>query len=153
MSVDVSGSSYSAIPPTEEKKPLVPRWAVITGVVVSVVLLIGVIVLLVWLAAQYPGHVEAIRDIFIIVFAAAACSTVVVLIMLLVAVIRLINMLEFEIKPILEKTNETISMVQGTTTFVSTNLVKPAINVKSYFSGVRQTMRVLFGNPRRNLDD
>lgn len=153
MSANVSGREYGAIPPIEEKKPLVPRWAVITGVVVSVLLLIGSIVLMVWLAARFPDQLEAIRDIFIIVFAAAACSTVIVLIMLLVAVIRLINMLEFEIKPILEKTNETISMVQGTTTFVSTNVVKPAINVKSYWSGLRRTVRVLFGNPRRNLDD
>jgi len=152
MSVDIPRSGYGAVPPIEEKKPLVPRWAVIAGVVLAFVLLIGFIVLMVWLAGRFPDQVEVIRDIFIIVFAAAACSTVVVLLMLLVAVIRLINMLEFEIKPILEKTNETISMVQGTTTFVSANVVKPAINISSYISGVRRSLRILFGDPRRNLD-
>lgn len=153
MSVDIPNQGYSAITPPPESKPLVPKWAIIVGIVVSLLLLVGSIVLVVWLAGSYPNQIEAIRDIFIIVFAAAACSTIIVLLLLLVAVIRLINMLEFEIKPILEKTNETMSMVQGTTTFVSTNVVKPAITASSYFSGLRRGLKVLLGDARRNLPD
>jgi hypothetical protein len=153
MSVNIPNQGYGAVTPPQESKPLVPKWAVVVGIVVSLLLLVGSIVLVVWLARSYPNQIEAVRDIFIIVFAAAACSTIIVLLLLLVAVIRLINMLEFEIKPILEKTNETMSMVQGTTTFVSTNVVKPAITASSYFSGIRQGIKVLFGDSRRNLPD
>jgi hypothetical protein len=151
-SYNPSNSSYPAAPP-EEKQPLIPTWGVVVGVVVSILLIGGTIALVIWLAKNYAGQIEAIRDIFIILFALAACSSVVVLIMLLVAIIRLINMLEFEIKPILEKTNETISMVQGTTTFVSANVVKPAITASGYIAAVRGMMGALFGNPRRNLPD
>ena len=151
-SYNASNANYP-VTPAEEPKPLIPTWGIVVGVVVTLLLMGGVVALVIWLAKNYAGQIEAIRDIFIILFATAACSTVIVLIMLLVAVIRLINMLEFEIKPILEKTNETISMVQGTTTFVSANVVKPAITASSYVAAVRGAMRVLFGNPRRNLPD
>ena len=154
-STDTSYSNYpsSSAGTAEEQRPFIPTWGVIVGVVVTLLLMVGVVALVIWLAKNYAGQIEAIRDIFIILFALAACSSVVVLIMMLVAIIRLINMLEFEIKPILEKTNETIRMVQGTTTFVSANVVKPAITASGYVAAVRGAMRVLFGNPRRNLPD
>jgi hypothetical protein len=66
-------------------------------------------------------------------------------------VVRLINMLEFEIKPILEKTNETVGMVRGTTVFVSQNVVKPVTTASSYIAGVRRGLATLFGDPRKNL--
>jgi tellurite resistance protein TehA-like permease len=116
----------------------------------SVLIFVAMVWGTLWLASNYPAEIEAIRDVFIILFATAACSSVVVLVMLLMAVIRLINMLEFEIKPILEKTNETISLVQGTTSFVSTNVVKPTITMQSYWAGAKRGLQVLFGDPRRN---
>jgi hypothetical protein len=62
-------------------------------------------------------------------------------------------MLEFEIKPILEKTNETVGMVRGTTSFVGENVVKPVTRATAYVSGLRAGIRALFGNPRKNLPD
>lgn len=153
MSVNIPHQGYETVPPRQERKRLISKWIVIVGIVATLLLLLGLVALVIWLAGAYPQQIEILRDIFIIVFAAAACSTVVVLLMLLVAVIRLINMLEFEIKPILEKTNETITMVQGTTTFVSANVVKPAITASSFMVGVRQGWKVLFGDARRNLPD
>ncbi|MCA9979529.1 MAG: hypothetical protein KDD89_01800 [Anaerolineales bacterium] len=156
MSVDAQ-NSYSTVTtappvlPGEGSPPLLSKWQIaliVLGSVVAFVLLTAVVI---FLAATFPAEIEAIRDIFIIIFAASACSSVVVLIMLLYAIIRLINMLEYEIKPILEKTNETITMVQGTTTFVSTNVVRPSITVRSYVAGLRRSIRVLFGDPDQNL--
>jgi len=66
-------------------------------------------------------------------------------------VIRLVNMLEFEIKPILERTNETIGMVRGTTVFMGDNVVKPLTTASSYMAGVRKGIKTLFGNPKNNL--
>ena len=132
---------------------VVSQKVVIALVVGTILLLLLLTIGVVWLALNFPGQIEAIRDVFIMVFAVTACSSIIVLVMLLVAVIRLINMLEFEIKPILEKTNQTIDNVKVTTAFVSTNVVQPAITVNSYLAGLRRGVRVLFGNPRRNLPD
>jgi hypothetical protein len=138
-------------PPPAEPPPLLTKWQMMMIVLGSFIAFAFITAVVLFLASTFPAEIEAIRDIFIIIFAAAACSSVIVLIMLLYAVIRLINMLEYEIKPILEKTNDTISMVQGTTTFVSSNVVRPAITVQSYATAVRRSLRVLFGDPTNNL--
>ncbi len=135
------------------EKPLVSKTAVIIGVIV-VLLLAG---LLIWgmlaLANNYSGQIEAVRDILIIALALESCLFGVALLLLLIMVIRLVNMLEFEIKPILEKTNETIGMVRGTTTFVSENVVKPVTKANSYMVASRRAFKTLFGDPRKNLPD
>jgi hypothetical protein len=122
--------------------------------ILSVLLLVGLFIWGVILLAQnYSAEIEAIRDIFIIFLALSTCLFGVVILLLLVMVVRLVNMLEFEIKPILEKTNETVGMVRGTTVFVSQNVVKPVTIVGSYIAGIRRGVKTLFGDPRRNLTD
>lgn len=120
---------------------------VIGVLAVTALLIWGVI----WLAQNKAPQIEAIRDIFIIMLALSSCLFGVVLILLLVMVVRLVNMLEFEIKPILEKTNETVGMVRGTTVFVSENVVKPVTTASSYVAGIRRGLKTLFGNPNNNL--
>ena len=134
-----------------ERQPMIPKWGIALGAFAILLVLVGIVTLILWLSMTYAPEIEAIRDIFIIIFAAAACSTVIVLVMLLVAVMRLINMLEFELKPILEKTNESMTLIQGTATFVSANVVKPTISVTSYVVAIQRMAGVLLGNPRRNL--
>lgn len=132
--------------------PIKTRYIVI-GAVVALVLFAALIWLIIWAANNHPGAVEAVRDIAIIALALQSCLFATILVIMLVMITRLVNMLEFEIKPILEKTNETVGMVRGTTTFVGENVVKPVTKATAYAVGVRRGLRVLFGNPRRNLDD
>jgi hypothetical protein len=141
--------------PTEQatRKPLISRLYVIIGVVVTLVLVGLFIWAILWLARTQGPSVEVVRDIFIIALALESCLFGIILMLLLIMVIRLVNMLEFEIKPILEKTNETVAMIRGTTLFVSQNVVKPVTTASSYVAGVRRGLVTLFGNPRRNLPD
>ena len=94
---------------------------------------------------------EAVRDILLIVLAIESCLFGIVLLFMLLMIVRLVNMLEFEIKPILEKTNETVGTIRGTTTFVSQNVVKPVNEVRVQMAGIRRALKTLFGNPRNNL--
>jgi hypothetical protein len=109
--------------------------------------------LIIWLAQNYAPQISAIRDVFIIALALESCLFGIVLLMMLIMIIRLVNMLEFEIKPILEQTNETVSTVRGTTAFVSKNVVQPVTLAAGYVAGVRRGLSVLFGDARRNLPD
>lgn len=136
-----------------ERKKLIPLVYIIIGVIVLLVIAVFFIWGIIWLANNYATNIEVVRDVMIIAFALESCLFGIVLLLLLIMVIRLVNMLEFEIKPILEKTNETIGMVRGTTVFVSENVVKPTISAKSYISGLRRGIKALFGNPKRNLPD
>lgn len=136
----------------DEGSPISTRHIII-GAVVGLLFFILLVVLVVWLASNYAPELEAVRDIFIIALALESCIFGVLLTIMLIMLVRLVNMLEFEIKPILEKTNETVGMVRGTTTFVGENVVRPVVKGTAFMAGVRRGLRVLFGDPSKNLPD
>ncbi len=137
--------------PATRRASLIPVGYVVAGVVIALLLAAGFIAVLVYLAYNYADTILVVRDIFIIALGLMSCLSGIVLILLLIAVIRLVNMLEFELKPILMKTNETLGTIRGTTTFVSENVVRPMTTASSYLAGVRRGVATLFGDPRRNL--
>jgi hypothetical protein len=140
-------------PPNRRPEELIPTVYAVIGVVVLLILGIGLIVGIFYLAQNYAAELEALRDVFIIALALESCVFGIVLMLMLLMLIRLVNTLEFEIKPILEQTNETVSTVKGTSTFVSTKVITPVIRVTSVFSGIRKGAQALFGDPKRNIPD
>jgi hypothetical protein len=147
-----NGSSTGEIPPYQPPpQQLVPTKYVVIGVITAVGITILSIAFIMYMAANYAFEMAALRDIMIIALALESCIFGIALLILLVMVIRLVNMLEFEIKPILERTNETIGMVRGTTVFMGDNVVKPLTTASSYVAGVRRGLKTLFGNPKNNI--
>ena len=136
-----------------EAEPLIsiPWRYILAGAFVVALLFVLFIWLIVYLANQQAPTIEAVRDVMVIILALESCIFGVAFLIMMVMVIRLINMMEFEIKPILQKTNETLNTMRGTTTFVSQNVVKPTIKAKSRVAGVRRGLKTLFGNPRNNI--
>jgi len=133
------------------RKPLISGLAVAGGLL-AILILTGLLIWgIFWAAANHPDIIEALRDIVIIGLALASCLFGITLILIVVMLIRLVNVIEFEIKPILQQTNETISTVRGTTNFVSKNVVKPVAKASSYVAGLRRGLQVLFGDPDKNL--
>lgn len=134
-------------------QPVVRPLYVVLGII-GVLLLAGLLIWgIIWLAQGNADNIEAVRDIFIIFLALESCLFGVAFIILLVMIIRLVNMLEFEIKPLLEKTNETVGNIRGTTQFVSHNLVQPVTRVSIQVAGITRALKVLFGNPKNLLED
>lgn len=152
MSSEVQ-SNYSSTHGQADQAPRISKRLVWISITVIAILMLGIIGLVIWLAFTFPDRIEAMRDVFIMLFALTSCSAVIVMTMVFVALIRLINMIDYELRPILEKTNETIGMVQGTTSFVSKNVVQPAIKTTSFIAGVGRGFRTLFGTRKRNLPD
>jgi uncharacterized membrane protein (Fun14 family) len=134
-------------------KRLIPTIYTVLGIIVLLALVGLFIWGALWLAQNQAPTIEAVRDIFIIALALESCLFGVALIILLVMVIRLVNMVEFEIKPILEKTNETMGMVRGTSVFVSENVVKPVTKANSYMAAVRRGFKAFFGKPDNLLEE
>lgn len=140
------------VPQTRESRSI-PTWYIVVGVIVAIVLFALLVWFILWAASNHAPTVEAIRDIFIIALALESCLFGIILVIMLVMLVRLVNMLEFEIKPILEKTNETVGMVRGTTSFVGDNVVKPVTRATAYVAGIRAGLKALFGDPHKNLPD
>lgn len=135
----------------EANQQLVPTKFIVIGVIVLLVVGAAFTALLTYLALNYADTIIVVRDIFIIALGIMSCLSGIVLILLLISIIRLINMLEFELKPILLKTNDTLGTIRGTTAFMSDNVMRPVATASSYMAGLRRGIQTLFGDPRRNL--
>jgi hypothetical protein len=113
------------------------------GIVVVVVLLLAGLFASIWALTLPSTDTAKIRDIFIIFMALESLLLMLVLLILIVQIARLINLLQNEIKPILDSTNETVSTLRGTTAFLSDNLVGPVIKLNEYTAGLQQLLSVL----------
>jgi hypothetical protein len=66
------------------------------------------------------------------------------LVILILQISALINLLQNEIKPILDATNETIHTLRGTTAFLSENMAEPVIKLNSSLAGFQRVLE-MFG--------
>lgn len=120
---------------------------VIIGVVIAVALGLVIVGGGGYLLITNPETTAVLRDVFIIVLALESIVIGVLLSILIFQIQNLTRLLQEEIKPILDSTNETVSTVRGTATFVSENVVSPMIEAASYVSAVKKVFELLF--PRR----
>ncbi len=115
-------------------------WIIIAVVVIILILIIAGLVVL----ALSPETVVAkVRDIFIIFMALETLLLGFVLIILVIQIARLTNLLQNEVKPILESTNETVSTLRGTTTFLSDNLVQPVVKLNEYVAAIQEVGKLV----------
>ena len=113
------------------------RGLLIGGAAVALILVVGAI----WAAValiQRPDVAASVRDVFIIFMALEFMVIGVALVVLIFQLAVLTNMLQHEIKPILDSTNETVNTLRGTTAFLSENLVEPVVKLNSYMAAVAQ---------------
>lgn len=87
--------------------------------------------------------VSRIRDVFIIIMALESLLIGVVLVILMLQLAQLTNLIQHEIKPILDTTNETISTLRGTTEFLGNNLAEPVIKLNEYVAAFQRLFEIL----------
>jgi hypothetical protein len=140
-----------ALPPGNSTQPVTPQEMspeqkrVIVGIIIGGILLLAFIIVSIIFLLN-PAHADLtaqIRDIFLIFMAIESLLIGLTLVVLMVQMARLINLLQNEIKPILDSTNETVSHLRGTTVFLSNNLVEPVIKLNEYLAGFAQFFQVL----------
>lgn len=120
------------------------RKAMISIAIIAIVILALLITGLVFLfTTPEVETVTRIRDVFIIVMALESLLIGLVLTILMIQLARLINLLQNEVRPILDSTNETISNLRGTTVFLSDNLVQPVIKLNQYLAGLQKLLEIV----------
>jgi hypothetical protein len=127
-------STSRSTQPEASISPEVRRWLIIGGVIF--VLIAAGIFVAIYFMFQNPAATTVIRDIFIIFMALESLLIGFALFVLMIQIARLTNLLQHEIKPILENTNETINTVRSTAIFVSENLVDPVTKLNSYMAAI-----------------
>jgi cytoskeletal protein RodZ len=125
---------------SELKKSKSKLWLFI---LLAVIILGGIVTGIVFLANAPLATISEVRDIFIIFLALESLLIGVVLIILVVQITTLVNLVQNEIKPILNSTKDTINTLKGTTQFLSQNLVDPVIKVSSYSAGIKRLVDLL----------
>lgn len=115
--------------------------------------LIGLIVLLFAIAlvltlvtnGDFASIVRVIRDLVIIFLALEGIVIIMSVAILALQVARLVNLLQSEVKPILDNAQETVKTAQGTVEFMGDNLLEPVIRSKGFLAGATVLVTNLFG--------
>lgn len=113
-------------------------------ILLLVIVLAGLILAAVFLFRQDPADTGHIRDIFIIFIALEALVIGVALVILMIQLAILINLLQHEIKPILQATNETANTLRGTAVFLSENVSEPVIKLNEYLAAIKKLIDLVF---------
>jgi hypothetical protein len=130
-------------------KQLRQQRTLVIGIVVAALVFLAIVVLVtVALLRQDAETTSKIADVFIIFMALESLVIGLVLVILIIQLARLINLLQNEIKPIVESTNETVSNLRGTTQFLSDNISEPVIKINEYLAGLSEFLKIV--RPKRN---
>lgn len=89
------------------------------------------------------AQVGRIRDIFLIFMALLSLLIGAALIVLIVQVASLINLLQNEVRPILQATTETVNNLRGTAEFLGENVVQPVIKLNGYLAGLQRVIELM----------
>ena len=118
------------------------RW-IMAGIILVLILVLAGIVVAVIALTKNPVVATNVRDIFIIFMAFESLIIGAALVVLVLQIASLMNLLQNEVKPILQSTSETVNTLRGTTEFLSENLVEPVIKLNSYLAGMRKFFDIL----------
>ena len=110
---------------------------------ILVILLAGIIAGVAVLAGSDSETTGRVRDIFIIILALESLLIGAALIILVIQLAVLTNLLQNEVRPILESTKETVGTLRSTSQFISKRAVSPIITVSSYFTGFRKFFEII----------
>jgi hypothetical protein len=131
--------SQPSLPSGGKAKIQLQAWIIVLAVILLVALIAGGVFLL---ARAPEGTTAKVRDIFIIFMALESLVLGVGLIVLILQLATLINLLQNEIKPILDTTSETVNHLRGTTQFLSNNLVEPVLKMNEYLAGLKKAFEI-----------
>ena len=110
------------------------------------IIIVIVFAILIGLGVSYLAHnpeqTSNIRDIFIIIMALESLFVGFVLALLVIQLARLINLLQNEIKPILDSTNDTANTLRGTAVFLSDQLTEPIIQLNGYLAALQKVVEL-----------
>ncbi len=113
-------------------------WAIIIAVLFIGLIITGIIIL----SQQSQEVTGKVRDIFIILLAVEMFIIGVALIVLIIQLASLSNLLQNEVKPILDSTTETVNDLKGTVKFLSDNVTEPVIKLYQSMAGINRLLQM-----------
>ena len=126
-------------PPVSKEEEKTVKGIRVWLIILIAVLLLALVSVAIFFLFKAPAAVTTqIRDVFIIFMALEFMILGVAFVILVVQLAKLVNLLQNEVKPILDATSDTVNTLKGTTEFLSKNLVEPVISVNGYVAGAKK---------------
>jgi len=116
---------------------------ILVGIIAAVIFIVVLMIISIIYLLNPGTDTERIRDVFIIFMALESMFLGFILVILIIQLARLINLLQNEIGPILDSTNETVNTLRGTSQFLSENLVEPVIKLNEYSAGILRLLTII----------
>jgi len=114
-------------------------WVIVGIILVVLAVTAGIVVL----AGQSSEVTTKVRDIFIILLALEMFAIGTALIILIIQVAALTNLLQNEVKPILNSTTDTVNTLKGTVKFLSNNVSEPVIKLNQSLASLNRLLELL----------
>jgi hypothetical protein len=133
----------AAMQEAERKQKLI-----LTSIIAGIVFLLLLLGVAIFFLLQPSAPTDKIRDVFIIVVALESLVIGVAMIVLIVQLASLINLIQNEVRPILNATNETVNTLRGTAEFLGENVVEPVIKLNGYLAGLRRMLELMGIKPK-----
>ena len=137
----VSETSTEIPQPQDDQDKRMKR--ILIGVIVGAVIVLILLGVAIFFLLQPTTPTDRIRDVFIIVVALESLVIGVALIVLITQLASLINLLQNEIRPILNATNETVNTLRGTAEFLGDSVVEPVIKLNGYLAGLYRMLELM----------
>jgi hypothetical protein len=138
----------AAPPPTPEELAAIreaerKQKTIVATAVAGAVVILALLGVAIYFLMQPGTPTDRIRDVFIIVVALESLVIGVALIVLVMQLASLINLLQNEVRPILQATSETVNTLRGTAEFLGENVVEPVIKLNGYLAGLTRMLELM----------
>jgi hypothetical protein len=107
--------------------------------ILAALLVVGAVTAVIWLL-QPGAPTETLRDVFIVLVAFEFMIIGIALVILIIQLAQLVNLLNNEVRPILDSANEAANTMRGTARFLSDKLVNPVVKVNAGVAAVRRAL-------------
>jgi hypothetical protein len=105
------------------------------GGVIVLLFVIGLLFALFSDVQATAPRIQIIRDVFIIIMSLEFILIIGALAVLILQVARIVNLLQSEVKPVLENAKETVNSAKGTVEFVGNNVSEPVVKTSAFLAG------------------
>ena len=137
-STDLTPEQLAVMRDQERKQKTIVA-SIVAGIVFILILVgVGIFFLM-----QPATPTDKIRDVFIIVVAVESLVIGVALTVLIVQMASLINLLQNEVRPILNATNETVNTLRGTVEFLGEEVIEPVMKLSGYLAGLTRMLELM----------
>src|SRR6266542_307588 len=136
-----SQSAFEKAAKSREQEQQMKR--IMIGIIVGIIVLLALLGLAIFFLLQPTTPTDRIRDVFIIVVALESLVIGVALIVLIVQLASLINLLQNEVRPILNATNETVNTLRGTVEFLGEEVIETVMKLSGYLAGLTRMLELM----------